>query len=176
MVRFHHHSTQTSNKYHLGGQWIGPFITRETSWDRDRRNWLFSAVSVGIWTPHPPVLIRISLDKSPLNQLRVKNLFFHWSSKHFAINTNILFMKKAINLSVWIKEIRTLLVMLHSICSKMQRVNRLRPVPYFPDMSGWTSGQIFSGEVRFFPDIDRGTSSGDFVNYAEPTTHVFCCF
>ena len=53
---------------------------------------------------------------------------------------------------------------------------RLGLVPYFPDMSGWTSGPIFSGEVRFFPDIDRGTSGGDFENYAEPTTHVFRCF
>ena len=50
---------------------------------------------------------------------------------------------------------------------------RLELVPYFPDMSGWTSGPIFSGEVRFFPDIDRGTSGGDFENYAEPTTRVF---
>ena len=47
---------------------------------------------------------------------------------------------------------------------------------YFLDMSGWTSGLIYSGEVRFFPDIDRGTSGGDFENYAEPTTHVFRCF
>ena len=53
---------------------------------------------------------------------------------------------------------------------------RLGPVPYFPDMSGWTSGPIFSGEVPFFLDIDRGTSGGDFENYAEPTTHVFRCF
>ena len=29
-------------------------------------------------------------------------------------------------------------------------LTRLGPVPYFPDMSGWTSGPIFSGEVRFF--------------------------
>ena len=35
---------------------------------------------------------------------------------------------------------------------------------------------FFSGEVRFFPDIDRGTSGDDFVNYAEPTTQVFRCF
>ena len=55
-------------------------------------------------------------------------------------------------------------------------MTRLGPVPYFPDMSGWTSGPIFSGEVRFFPDIDHGTSGGDFENYAEPTTgpqHTF---
>ena len=55
-------------------------------------------------------------------------------------------------------------------------VVRLRPVSYFPDMSKWTSGPIFSGEVRFFLDIDRGTSGGDFVNYAEPMTHVFRWF
>ena len=53
---------------------------------------------------------------------------------------------------------------------------RLGLSPYFPDMSGWTSGPIFSGEVRFFPDIDRGTSGGDFENYAEPTAHAFRCF
>ena len=54
------------------------------------------------------------------------------------------------------------------------QVITLRPVPYFPDM--WTSGPIFSWEVRFFPDIDHGMSGGDFVNYTEPTTHVFRCF
>ena len=54
----------------------------------------------------------------------------------------------------------------------VQVKTRLRPVPYFPDMSGWSSGPIFSGEVRFFPNIDCGMSGGDFVNYAEPTTHV----
>ena len=53
---------------------------------------------------------------------------------------------------------------------------RLGLVWYFPDMSGWTSGPIFSGGVRFFPDIDRGTSGGDFENYAEPKTQVFRCF
>ena len=55
-------------------------------------------------------------------------------------------------------------------------VIRLRMVPYFLDMSGWTSGHIFSGKVHFFPDIDWGTSSGDFENCTEPTTHVFHCF
>ena len=53
---------------------------------------------------------------------------------------------------------------------------RLGLVWNFPDMSGWTSGPIFSGEVRFFPDIDRGTSGGDFENYAEPKKQVFRCF
>ena len=82
-------------------------ITRETSWGSDRRNWLFSAVSVGSWTPtpppipiptqpppppiptptqpphhqptptppHSPVQLKISVDKSPLNHLEVKNVF-----------------------------------------------------------------------------------------------------
>ena len=44
------------------------------------------------------------------------------------------------------------------------------------EVSGWTSGPIFSGEVRFFPDIDRGTSGGDFENHAEPKKQVFRCF
>ena len=43
---------------------------------------------------------------------------------------------------------------------------KLGPIPYFPDMSGWTSGLIFSEKVWFFPDIDLGTSGGDFENYA----------
>ena len=55
-------------------------------------------------------------------------------------------------------------------------------------LSGWGQSHIFrtcagepvvrffSEEDRFFPDIDRGTSGGDFENYAEPTTHVFRCF
>ena len=60
--------------------------------------------------------------------------------------------------------------------SNLNLVIRLGPVPYFLDMSEWTNGLIFSGEVRFFPDIDRGTSGGDFENYIEPTTHVFRCF
>ena len=55
-------------------------------------------------------------------------------------------------------------------------VTRLGSVPYFPDMSWWTSGPIFSGDVRFFPDFDRGKFGGDFENYAEPTTHVFRYF
>ena len=67
-------------------------------------------------------------------------------------------------------------VFMPSIFQCMFAVNRSGLVWYFPDMSGWASGPIFSGEVRFFPDIDRGTSGGDFENYAEPTTHVFRCF
>ena len=42
-------------------------ITRETSWGPDCRNWLFSSVSVDIWTPPFTVLIKISADNSPLN-------------------------------------------------------------------------------------------------------------
>ena len=76
----------------------------------------------GIW--HSPVLIKISADKRPLNQLTVKNLFFSLIIKTFAINTIILFMKKTTNLSVWMKEICTQLVKLHIIFSRMQRVNQ----------------------------------------------------
>ena len=47
-------------------------ITRVVPWDPDRRRWLFSAVRGGIWTSHSPVLIKISADKRPLNQLKVK--------------------------------------------------------------------------------------------------------
>ena len=54
--------------------------------------------------PHSPVLINISADKRPFNQLTVKNLFcFHYSSKHFAFNTIILFMKKQL---IWVLEWR----------------------------------------------------------------------
>ena len=49
--------------------------------------------------------------------------FFHYSWKHFAFKTIILFMKKN-NLSVWMKEICTLLVKLHIIFSRLQRVNQ----------------------------------------------------
>ena len=41
------------------------------------RDWLLSSVSVGIWTPHSPVLIKISADKGPLNQLAVQNWFLN---------------------------------------------------------------------------------------------------
>ena len=65
-----------------------------------------------------------------------------------------------------------MLIMVCYLKKKYAELTRLGPVPYFPDMSGWTSGPIFSGEVRFFPDIDRGTSGGDFENYAEPMFFV----
>ena len=58
-------------------------ITRIASWGPDRRKWLFSEVRGGIWTPHSPVLIKISADKRPLNQLTVKNLFFSLIIKTF---------------------------------------------------------------------------------------------
>ena len=35
----------------FGAHCLSKFITRAASWDPDRRKWLFSAVSVGIWTP-----------------------------------------------------------------------------------------------------------------------------
>ena len=79
------------------------FITRVASWGPDRRKWLFSEVRGGIWTPHSPVLINISADKRPVNQLTVKNFFFYYSSKHFAFNTIILFMKKQL---IWVFEWR----------------------------------------------------------------------
>ena len=59
------------------------YITRAASWGPDRRKWLFSAVRGGIWTPHSTVLIKISADKRPLNQLTVKNLFFSLIIKTF---------------------------------------------------------------------------------------------
>ena len=82
-------------------------ITRETSWDPDRRNWLFSwsvlASAPPLPSPHPhsPVLIKISAHKSPLNQVPFIFFFFHQSSKHFVINTNALFMKKQL---IWVFE------------------------------------------------------------------------
>ena len=59
------------------------FITRVASWGSDRRKWLFSEVRGGIWTPHWPVLIKISADKRPLNQLTVKKIFFSLIIKTF---------------------------------------------------------------------------------------------
>ena len=47
------------------------YITRAVSWGPDCRKWLFSAFKCGIWTPHSPVLIKISAVKRPLNQLTV---------------------------------------------------------------------------------------------------------
>ena len=65
--------------------WCGEIghITRIASWGPDRRKWLFSEVRGGIWTPHSPVLIKISADKRPLNQLTVKNFFFSLIIKTF---------------------------------------------------------------------------------------------
>ena len=78
-------------------------ITRVAPWGPDRRKWLFSEVRGGIWTPHSPVLIKISADKRQLNQLTVKIFFFHYSSKHFSFNTIIMFMKKQL---IWVFEWR----------------------------------------------------------------------
>ena len=99
-------------------------ITRVAHWGPDRRKWLFSEVRGGIWTPHSPVLIEISADKRPLNQLTVKNLFFSLIIKTFCREHHHIVHEKTINLSVWIKEICTLLVKLHIIFSRMQRVNQ----------------------------------------------------
>ena len=103
---------------------IGQYITRVAHWGPDRRKWLFSEVRGGIWTPHSPVLIKISADKRPLNQLTVKNLFFSLIIKTFCREHHHIVHEKTINLSVWIKEICTLLVKLHIIFSRMQRVNQ----------------------------------------------------
>ena len=84
---------------------------------------LFSSVSGGIWTPHSPVLIKISEDESPLNQLPVKNLFFSLIMKTFCHKYQRIVHEKVINFSVWIKKICTLLLKLHIICSRMQKVN-----------------------------------------------------
>ena len=54
-------------------------ITRALTAEIDR----FPRVSVGIWTPHSPMLIKISADNSSLNQLPVKNLFFSIIIKTF---------------------------------------------------------------------------------------------
>ena len=99
-------------------------ITRAASWGSDCRKWLFSAVKGGIWTPHSPVMIKISADKRPLNQFTVKNLFFPLIIKTFWHLHHRIVHEKAINLSVWMKEISTLLVNLHIIFSRMQRVNQ----------------------------------------------------
>ena len=44
-------------------------------WVANRWYWLFSAATVGCWTPLIPVSMKISADKHPLNQLPVENLF-----------------------------------------------------------------------------------------------------
>ena len=51
-------------------------ITRVASWGPDHRKWLFSEVRGGIWTPHSPMLTKISADKRPLSQLTVTKVFF----------------------------------------------------------------------------------------------------
>ena len=99
-------------------------ITRVASWGPDGRKCLFSEVRGGIWTPHSPVLIKISADRRPLNQLTVKKLFFSLIIKTFCQYHHHIVHEKAINLSVWMKEICTLLVELHIISSRMQRVNQ----------------------------------------------------
>ena len=99
-------------------------ITRVTSWGPDRRKWLFSEVRGGIWTPHSSVLIKISADKRPLNQLAVQNLLFSLFIKTFCLQHHHIVHEKKITLSVWMKEICTLLVKLHIIFSKMHRVDQ----------------------------------------------------
>ena len=73
-------------------------ITRVASWGPDRRKWLFSEVRGGIWTPHSPVLIKISADKRPLNQLTVKFFFF-------IIHQNILPLTQSIWVFEWRKSV-----------------------------------------------------------------------
>ena len=59
--------------------YIAAIITRAASWDPSwqQKMAVFRGQIGGIWTPHSPVLIKISADKIPLNQLSVENLFFH---------------------------------------------------------------------------------------------------
>ena len=103
-------------------------ITRVASWGPDRRKWQFSEVRGGIWTPPPPPPpnspVLISADKRPLNQLEVKNLSFSLIIKTFRYWHHNIVHEKPINLGVWMKEICTLLVKLHVIFSRMQRVNQ----------------------------------------------------
>ena len=73
-------------------------ITRVASWSPDRRKWL--------------------------NQLTVKNLFFSLFIKTFCLQHHHIVHEKTINLGVWMKEICTLLVKLHIIFSRTQRVNQ----------------------------------------------------
>ena len=83
--------------------------------------------------PHSPVLIKISADKRPLNQLTVKKLFFSLIIKTFCHYHHHIVHEKTITLSVWMKEICTLLVKLHIICSRMQRVNQ-HAIEYRPSI------------------------------------------
>ena len=81
----------------------------------------FSRSVLASGPPHSPVLI--AADNTPLNQLPVKNLFLSLIIKTFYHKHQCIVHEKAINLSVWFKEICTLLVKLHIIFSRMQRVN-----------------------------------------------------
>ena len=123
-------SSFSSINYMFGWHWCQKFtvwdisITRVASWRPDHREWLLSEVRCGIWTPYVPVLIKISADKWPLNQLTVKHLFFSLIIKTFWHLHHHIVHDKPINLSVWIKEICTLLMKLHIIFSRMQRVNQ----------------------------------------------------
>ena len=74
---------KATTKVKSDGQIWGLDITRVAPWGPDRRKWLFSEVRGGIWTPHSPVLIKISADKTPLNQLTVKKIFFSLFIKTF---------------------------------------------------------------------------------------------
>ena len=81
---------------------------------------VIGGVSGGIWT----VLIKISADKRSLSQLTVKILVFSLIIKTFCHQHHRMVHEKAINVSVWIKEICTLLWKFHIIFSRMQRVNQ----------------------------------------------------
>ena len=74
--------THTSDLHQIPSQnntkWKLQIITRAASSAPQ-----FPAVSGGIWTSHLHVLIKISADKSPLNQLTVKKLFFSLIIKTF---------------------------------------------------------------------------------------------
>ena len=74
---------KATTKVKSDGQIWGLDITRVAPWGPDRRKWLFSEVRGGIWTPHSPVLIKISADKRPVNQLTVKKIFFSLFIKTF---------------------------------------------------------------------------------------------
>ena len=98
-------------------QWLRPFPTHVPGQPPETP----TAESGGIWIPHSPVPMKISVDKKPLNRLTVN--FFSLIIKTFCYQHQCVIHEKAVNLSVWMKEICTLLVKLHIICSRMQRVN-----------------------------------------------------
>ena len=77
-------------------------ITRAASWDPDLKQWLYHRSDVASGPlPHSPVPMKISADKRPLNQLRVKKKIFHELSNLFSINTSVLLMKKQL---IWVFE------------------------------------------------------------------------